>query len=607
VTATNSGPVCSGTATIDLAATTIAGATYSWTGPNGFTSSAQNPASVPIPSTPGTYTFTVDVTDNGSTCSSTTTVTVYGLPPVDAGVAVTVCQGQPVTLSGSGAQTYSWNNGISNGVSFTPSASQTYTVTGTDANGCVNTDQVSLTVNPLPTVGGGVPQSVCQGDPVILIGSGAQSYSWNNGVSNGVSFVPGSTQTYTLTGTDANGCQNTSQVTVTVHPLPVVEAGLPQSICQGTSVTLSGSGAMTYTWDNGGTNGVPFTPSATLTYTCTGTDANGCQNTDQVLVVVNPAPVVNAGTDQSVCAGTSVTLTATGAQTYSWNNGVTNGVAFTPGSTQTYTVTGTSLTGCTGSDQVTVTVNPNPVVNAGTDQTICFGSQITLSGAGAVSYSWSNGMPDNSTITPAVGVNTYTLTGTTAFGCQGTDVVVVTVVPVPTAGLGTSTPNTGNPELEVIFINSSLNATTYTFDFGNGMNFQTSDLTATPHGTYTIPGTYTVVLTAGNGICEDTARLTVLVLPFEPMSLTVPNIFTPNGDNHNDVFFVRLKNAVSLEMTIVNRWGNFVAKISEVDGFWDGNIHGDPAAEGVYFYTYTAVGINGETQTGHGDIQLMRD
>jgi len=86
-------------------------------------------------------------------------------------------------------------------------------------------------------------------------------------------------------------------VTVTVNPLPVVNAGADQTICIGAPVTLNGSGAVSYTWTNGVTNGVAFNPTTTTTYTVTGTDANGCQNTDQVTVTVNPLPVVNAGTD----------------------------------------------------------------------------------------------------------------------------------------------------------------------------------------------------------------------------------------------------------------------------------------------------------------------
>lgn len=602
VTASNSGPVCSGTSTVNLFATTIAGATYSWTGPNGFTSSAQNPASVPIPLTPGTYTFTVDVTDNGSTCSSTTTVTVNALPAVDAGTAISVCAGGSVTLSGSGAQTYSWDNGATNGVSFVPVSNQTYTVTGTDVNGCQNTDQVTLTVNPLPVIGAGLPQSICLGEVITLAGSGAQSYVWSSGVTNGLSFVPGATQTYTVTGTDANGCTNTGQVTITVNPLPIVEAGLPQSVCQGSPVTLNGSGAQSYTWNNGGIDGVPFTPGSTSTYICTGTDANGCQNTDQVLVTVNPVPTVNAGPDQSVCAGTNATLTASGASNYVWNNGVTNGVAFTPSSTQTYTVTATA-NGCQATDQVVVTVNPLPNVDAGADQSICMGEEITLSGAGAQSYAWNNGVYNGVSFLPGT-TQTYTVTGTDANGCTNTDQITITVIPMPVAAVSADVV-TGTPTLTVNFDNNSSNASTYHWAFGTGAEMNSVTGTGSQYE-YTVPGEYTVILTAANGSCTDADTLKIIVEPIPDPTVKIPNIFTPNGDKNNDQFFLDVSFAKSVKVQIVNRWGDKMHDYDDVNGYWDGTVNGNQASDGVYFFKYVVEGLNGTVLSGHGDLQLMR-
>jgi Leucine-rich repeat (LRR) protein len=111
-------------------------------------------------------------------------------------------------------------------------------------------------------------------------------------------------------------------------------------------------------------------PTSTTTYTVVGTDAANCQGTDLITITVNPLPIVNGGVDQTVCAGTSITLSGSGASTYSWNNGAINGTSFVPSATTTYTITGTSASGCTATDQVLVTVNPLPTVNAGSDQLI---------------------------------------------------------------------------------------------------------------------------------------------------------------------------------------------------------------------------------------------
>ena len=152
--------------------------------------------------------------------------TVNPNPVIDAGADFAVCDGDAVTLSGSGAGlggTYTWDGGVTDGVAFTPAATTTYTVTGTDANGCEGTDDITVTVNPLPTVTAtAVPDEICEDATLVLTGGGADTYVWDGGEVDGVSFTPGSTAIYTVTGTTAGGCTNTDDVMVTVHPLPEI-------------------------------------------------------------------------------------------------------------------------------------------------------------------------------------------------------------------------------------------------------------------------------------------------------------------------------------------------------------------------------------------------
>ncbi len=470
--------------------------TYTWD--NGVTDGASFTHSV------GTVTYTVTGTDaNNCVNTDQVVVTVNALPVVDAGLDQTICENNAVTLTGSGATTYTWDNGVTDGTSFTPSAgSVTYTVTGTDANNCSNTDQVVVTVNTLPIVDAGLDQTICENTAVTLAGSGASTYTWDNGVTNGTSFTPSTgTVTYTVTGTDGNNCSNTDQVMVTVNALPTVDAGLDQTICENTTVTLSGSGANTYTWDNGVTDGTSFTPSAgTVTYTVTGTDANNCANTDQVMVTVNTLPVVDAGLDQTICENNAVTLSGSGATTYTWDNGVTDGTSFTPSAgTVTYTVTGTDGNNCTNTDQVMVTVNALPMVDAGLDQTICENSNtITLSGAGANTYTWDNGVTDGASFTQAIGAVTYTVTGTDGNNCSNTDQVVVTVNALPVVDAGLDQTICENNAVTL----SGSGATTYTWDNGvtNGTSFTPSAGTVT----------YTVTGTDGNN-CSNTDQVVVTV------------------------------------------------------------------------------------------------
>jgi hypothetical protein len=455
-----------------------------------------------VVSTAGNYGVTVTNTSGCSALSLNTTVNVNALPTVNAGIDQAVCAGTSVTLSGTGTNTYSWDNGVIDGVLFTPAANTTYTLTGTNTStGCTNTDQVDVTVNTLPTINAGIDQTVCAGTSVTLSGTGTDTYSWDNGVIDGVLFTPAANTTYTLTGTNTStGCTNTDQVDVTVNALPTINAGIDQTVCAGTAVTLSGTGANTYSWDNSVIDGVLFTPSADATYIVTGTNtATGCTNTDQVDVTVNALPTINAGIDQTVCAGTTVTLSGTGADTYSWDNAVTDGLQFTPTANITYTVTGINTsTGCTNTDQVDVTVNALPTINAGIDQTVCAGTTVTLSGTGADTYSWDNAVTDGLQFTPTANI-TYTVTGiNTVTGCTNTDQVTVTVNALPTVNAGNDQTICAGTSVTL----SGTGADTYSWDNAviDGLQF-----TPTANITYTVTGINTVTG------CTNSDQVTVTV------------------------------------------------------------------------------------------------
>ncbi|MES2799402.1 MAG: choice-of-anchor I family protein [Bacteroidota bacterium] len=355
-------------------------------------------------------------------------ITVNTLPTVDAGIDFSLCAGEEATLQGSGAISYSWDNSITNGTTFTPTTTLIYAVTGTDANGCENTDDILVTVNSLPTVDAGTDFAICAGDETALTGTGtATTYTWDNSVIDGVDFEPTSTLTYSVAGTDANGCENTDDILVTVNSLPTVDAGTDFAICAGDEIALYATGtATTYTWDNSVIDGVDFEPTSTLSYTVTGTDANTCENTDEVEVTVHSLPLVSAGADLTVCQNTNVTFSGSGAVTYTWNNGVINSVAFPANAANTYIVEGIDVNGCKDQDTLYLVVNALPTVDAGVDFTVCEEvNNVTLNGSGAASYSWSNGVVNGVPFTQSVGTTNFTVTGTDANGCIDTDVITV--------------------------------------------------------------------------------------------------------------------------------------------------------------------------------------
>jgi gliding motility-associated-like protein len=393
------------------------------------------------PSTTATYTVTGT---DAFGCTNTATVSIAVNPnPVISAVASPqqVCIGSPTTLTGNGGILYSWSGGITNGVAFIPTAPLTYTVTGTDANGCTNTSSVSVSLLPLPTVSASAsPSLLCPGDAVVLFGGGALSYSWSGGVSNGVAFIPSASATYTVTGTDANGCSNTASIFITVLPPPAVTAiASPASVCQNSPTTLSGAGALSYTWSGGVTNGVPFTPTSTSTYTVTGTDANGCTQTSTVTVNVVTDVLINIIPNNPIlCLGDSIQLTASGAISYNWipNSNISattgsNPFVF-PAATTTYTVTGTDATGCTGTSTVTIDIINDPKLTVTKSGDVeCNTNTIQLAASGAASYSWSpasllsapNGAVTNATVFEPT---TFVVTGVVG-SCIVTDSIRVNV------------------------------------------------------------------------------------------------------------------------------------------------------------------------------------
>src|SRR5574343_545241 len=352
----------SATTGASVTATPAATTTYTVTGTSAGGCITTDQVIATVTATPAaTTTYTVTGTTGSCTSTDQVIVTVNPVATANANVDQTVCVGGSITLAGSvggSATTGTWSapsgtfsNASSLTSTYTPtitSGTVTLTLTSNDPAGpCLAvTDQMIITVNPLPTVSAGPDVAICTGASTTLTATGAATYTWSpaTGLSGtttaSVTANPTATTTYTVTGTSAAGCINTDQVVVTVNPLPTVNAGVDQTICVGASVTLAGSGAATYTWNNGVTNGVAFAPAATTTYTVTGTSAAGCINTDQVVVTVNPLPLVNAGPDISVCTSTPVTLNGSGASIYVWSGGITNGVAFTPAATTTYTLTG---------------------------------------------------------------------------------------------------------------------------------------------------------------------------------------------------------------------------------------------------------------------------
>ncbi len=344
----NSPTICVGNS---ILLTANGASTYSWSsGPITSTLSV-NPSS--------STQYTITGTTSGCSNSKTATVTVNPSPTITTISNPTnaiVCLGNNLTLTANGALTYTWSGSVTNAVPFTPTASASYTVSGTNANGCIASSVINTTVTPTPTV---VVNSatICSGNFAILNASGATTYSWSSGpTTSSISVNPTSTTVYTVTGTNF-ACSNIKTTTVTVNNSPTVSVN-SATICNGNTTNLIASGASTYSWNTGPTSAsISVSPSVTTSYSVSGSNGT-CSTTAISNVIVNPLPSISANSSNgTLCLGQTATLTASGANSYSWSTGSTNAsIIVGPGSTTSYTVYGTDANNCTSSFVFTQTV-----------------------------------------------------------------------------------------------------------------------------------------------------------------------------------------------------------------------------------------------------------
>lgn len=533
--------ICTGESTNISVTSDIVGTTFTWTnnstgvvGASDGTTNAISQTLNTTGTTNGTVVYSVTPTFDG--CTGTTVdfnVTVSALPILTFTPATAaVCIEDTVALSVSGATSYTWfpatSLTVSTGanVGAFPTANQTYTVVGENADGCENTNTINVTANPKPT-------PVIDGDTEYCAGTTATiettqtytSYSWSNGATtasiqvteadnpitvsvtdaNGCTresavysvtekvvltidstvvicadesvFIHGIEQNtsglYSVTLTGVNGCDSTSNITLVVNPLPIINAGIDVAVCQDSSVILTATGAQSIIWNNGVSNNVPFVPTATNTYVATGTDGNGCVNTDTVEVVVNLPIIVDAGMQQEICIGEPVILAATPVNigsTYTWTGGINDGVTFNPTQTNQYFVQSVDVNGCISYDSVVVIVNPLPIIEAGDAIFGCENDILTLTAQGAGvggNYVWTPNVTNGVSFSATVGSVMYYVTGTDANTCQNSDSVLVDIQAYPVV-VFTATQNAYCTPVIGTFTNLTQNVQNCVWTFDNG-------------------------------------------------------------------------------------------------------------------------------------------
>ncbi len=374
ITVSGNNTVCLGNSSVLTVSASGSGSySYNWTPHTGLSSSTGAIINF-NPTQTTSYTVT-GTSNNGCSNFAVMTFAVDSLPDVLASNGVNICAGDSASLSAGGANTYAWIpaaglNAVTGSAVFAfPLNPGTYTVIGTDANGCSDTATVTVNVNQLPTIMLNGNNPICKGDTTVISASGAVSYTWSPAL--GLSSTTGtnptiiitSHTTYTVTGTDVNGCSNNSVITVTVNLMPVANAGPDDTICEGQNSFLNATGGSSYLWNTGeGISSITVMPSLSTTYTVVVSNSP-CFDSDSVRVVVHSVPTVDAGTNATIVSGASAALFGIGVGNYLWtpSSGLScitckNTIA-TPTETTTYYFAVTDSNGCSSIDSVLITVD----------------------------------------------------------------------------------------------------------------------------------------------------------------------------------------------------------------------------------------------------------
>lgn len=415
------------------------------------------------PDTTTVYTATGFYVLNGATCSATvsTEVEIREVPSVEASAAPSeICLGNEAILTASGAVRYVWMSqnhivGVDEIVFVTPTESTQYIVVGQDEYQCTSRDTVLVSIvsnPPTETIEG--PSEVCSGVPVRLQTSGNNRCQWSplTGLSeisdNGVTVTITEDIVYHIVITNENGCIDSLEYAVHVLPVPEMTLTPDTALCEGHNVEIRVSGGTSYLWDNGlQSNFQVVSPMESTTYVVTANNSYGCQSVDSVRVTVIPVfdLEIVASRDSFCLENNHLSLTAYGAgDLYEWSTGETTPVIeIYPTETEEITLSAiNNSTGCQASASILIThvANPQLTVSASSDL-VCENQSVTITATAdmPVVYRWNTGSESSEFSEIPTQETTYSVTATNGFGCTASAEHSVSVEPIPTVAISTST------------------------------------------------------------------------------------------------------------------------------------------------------------------------
>jgi hypothetical protein len=553
--------LCTGqSATVTASANTAVTYTWSGTGVNGL-----NTNTVSL-NTAGTYTVAASNVCNTSTAQ--VNVVVNSTPTLS--IATTnslLCGGATATLSLSGSTgTYLWSNGATTSTTSI-NAAGTYTAMVTTSSCGSATASIVITAALVPSVSvNSNSVTICTGQSTTLTAtSNISDYLWSTSATTNTISV-NTAGTYTVGSTNACGT-STESIVVSIAATPTLSINTPSlTLCAGTTETLTLSGSTgTYAWSTG-TNTASSLPITTGgIYTATVTTLGCGTATASVTVASLQTPTLSVASNTAiVCNNTPIVLTATSTYTanYSWLPLAASTNTLQVLTPLVYIVTSTNSCG-SDTQTITVTSGTTPALTVTpTSTVVCPGNTVSISVMGGTgNYNWTGVSSTSSVVSVSSG--TYIVSNTNACG-TGSQTVIVNTSSV-SAGLD-GTPTSGTSPLSVSFSNLSSGATTYTWNYGNGTS---SNGVFPVSQTYTTAGVYTVVLSVTNSDGCENSQSILITVKNEDATLVVPNVFTPNNDSINDLFYVKATNIADFNCVIFDRWGLQFYSWSDLKGGWE--------------------------------------
>lgn len=618
--------------------------------------SIRNPIASPSQTT--TYYLEMQVGDCKSRDS--VTITVFDYPVVNISPNQTLCDGESVQITATGATNYYWtpsagldDRAIANPTA-TPNATTTYTVVGDDGNKCTSSASVDVTVKPLPKIDAGEDTKICFGESVQLRASGtSSSYKWINNTNGLVNInsatptaTPTITTTYTVEGTLGN-CTSIDDVIVEVIPDFTVNAGVDQEICLDDTVFLNAtSGFSVYQWSS--TQNLdpinflvsdnikdPFikdlTESKTLRVVVY--DENGCKREDEISITVHSLPEVDAGKDTFICFGEEIlleplTVEGSGTIEYRWLN--TTGMAVEESTIRQPTIkaitTGvisypleiTDENGCKALDNVKVSMLEKPEFEIETTKDVaCQGEPVTLIGRGAIEYEWfpeeyivGSKSRSRVVVIPPVEPQEFRFIGNTHEKCglATSDAVSINVIELPTPRIGIITDN----ETSYVTDTSICKGDSIVLVVDGAESYQWLELedSAESVGFRVLADEVTHTVYGFDQGCRGyTDQVTVKVDLDDGCFSKVwaPNVFKPISAqaDSNKFFYVKGYKLKTFRVQVFDRWGEKLFESTDMEKPWDGYYEGELVTQGVYFYVIDAFGHDEEVRSTSGTVTVI--